>query len=887
MKPIYYFLAAITLALLAWPQQAAAQDFTECPTDQDECVVEWATDTGEPIINALFNTVANDTARTEGRIYVLKRGGFYYNEEHVSNSGFNLRIVGQTAEEGAASGENVCGAGGDEDCGPAIIQRFQREDGSVDGLMIESSGDGDGGLTLKNLWLIGQDNTGGGQYEPIVINSSNSRFIFDNVIFDRNTWHHLGFKQSGNDIFITNSLFRNLTDGTQIWSGRAIRLEGGADTLAFENNTFMNLTSFPFQSEAEPVEYFLFNHNTLVNFGRNFNAGNIWKRAYVANNLLVNPFWQGESPEQYDGRMQTWVDQGNDPADLDPFIGIFSIGVLPSRFGLEVDRRIALVNNSWWRDPAIEAFYTPLGVRAQPLVSDSTASFFNLYAGMMSQGNLNEQPLFGNAPLTPEVYAQMETFVSQWVNGEATPWELLYWDPGRPANPLATTWPVPEDFSYTNANLMDAGTDGLPLGDLNWFPTAKDNYLANRDAYVQAIEDLAGGAPEPTIAAPSAEGEVGSLSGDATAQSVEAFTSYTFESSGFIQWDFELSAETQVDLNVWTHMQGNGIRGQRVIVNGVSLHDCFGYGEYIWDTAYDPASDPCENPHVGMPLDEWAWTLIIQDEIQEENALTLPAGANTIRIEPSWGFQAFAGIDVREAGTENVLVELRAPDATAVGPAATCQTEPGGEDLAFCPSGFQWAALSAGDGVSWAVDLPANTMSVLPQFFYVAPSGGTAELLVDGEKVADVTFPATAVDEVTQLLGSRFNVEGGMRTITLTLSTGGIDLDYVIFNAYEGIATGVEQDELPEGYALHQNYPNPFNPTTTISFTMGNPGNVRLTVYDLMGRKIATLIEGTMPVGTFHVTWDAAASSGLASGVYFYRLETPVGQQVRSMVLLK
>ena len=145
MKPFYYFLAAITLVLLAWPQQAAAQDFTVCPENEDECVVEWATAQGEPIINALFNTVANDANRPEGRVYVLKRGGFYYNEEHVSNSGFNLQIVGQTADEGAAAGENVCGPGGDEDCGPAIIQRFQREDGSVDGLMIESSGDGNGG----------------------------------------------------------------------------------------------------------------------------------------------------------------------------------------------------------------------------------------------------------------------------------------------------------------------------------------------------------------------------------------------------------------------------------------------------------------------------------------------------------------------------------------------------------------------------------------------------------------------------------------------------------------------------------------------------------------------------------------------------------------------
>lgn len=224
---------------------AAAQDYTVCPSDQDECVVEWADKVGLPIMNALTNTVANDTARPPGRIYKLKRGGFYWITEHISNHGFNLRLIGQTAEEGAAAGENVCGETGTEDCGPAIIQRFRREDGTVDGLMIESSGDGNGGLELRHLWLMGQDDSGvTANYEPILINSKHSKFVFDHVVFDRNDWHHLGFKAEGNDIFITNCLFRNLVGPTQIWEGRAIRLEAGADTVIFENNSFFNLIFF-------------------------------------------------------------------------------------------------------------------------------------------------------------------------------------------------------------------------------------------------------------------------------------------------------------------------------------------------------------------------------------------------------------------------------------------------------------------------------------------------------------------------------------------------------------------------------------------------------------------------------------------------------------------
>ncbi len=417
MKVSYQLLAVLALTALAWPQQAAAQEFTTCPATENVCLVEWANPTtGEPIINGLRNTIDNDTARPAGRVYMLKRGGYYYNSEHISNTGFHLRIVGQSAEEGEAAGENVCGAG-NEDCGPAILQRFRREDNTVDGLMIESSGDGNAGLTLKNLWLMGMDNTGVTNYEPIKINSSNSRFMIDNVVFDRNDWHHLGFKGAGNSVFITNSHFRNLTGGTQIWEGRGVRFEAGADTVMFENNSFFNITSFPFQSEAAPVDYFVFNHNTLVNFGRNFNAGGHLERSVRRQQHHGEPVFPGREPAQFDERLATWTAQGNDPTTIDPYTGVFSIAVLPSQFGFESDRRILLANNNTWRSPQLDALYTPLGIRAQPLVSDSTMGFFNLYQGMVIQGNLNQEPGLDTAPTTADVYTQIGSFLSQWVNG--------------------------------------------------------------------------------------------------------------------------------------------------------------------------------------------------------------------------------------------------------------------------------------------------------------------------------------------------------------------------------------------------------------------------------------------------------------------------------------
>jgi hypothetical protein len=89
---------------------------------------------------------------------------------------------------------------------------------------------------------------------------------------------------------------------------------------------------------------------------------------------------------------------------------------------------------------------------------------------------------------------------------------------------------------------------------------------------------------------------------------------------------------------------------------------------------------------------------------------------------------------------------------------------------------------------------------------------------------------------------------------------------------------------LPTEITLHQNFPNPFNPSTTISFSLPAAQPVTLSIYDVMGRRIAQLVNEQKSAGTHTVQFDA---SGLASGMYFYRLETPNNQLMRKMMLIK
>ncbi|MCK4689205.1 MAG: T9SS type A sorting domain-containing protein, partial [Candidatus Marinimicrobia bacterium] len=88
---------------------------------------------------------------------------------------------------------------------------------------------------------------------------------------------------------------------------------------------------------------------------------------------------------------------------------------------------------------------------------------------------------------------------------------------------------------------------------------------------------------------------------------------------------------------------------------------------------------------------------------------------------------------------------------------------------------------------------------------------------------------------------------------------------------------------------LSQNYPNPFNPTTRINYTVPNSEHVNLTIYDLTGREVKTLVNRVVAPGKYTAVWDGRSETGrLAStGVYFYVFKSRSFNKVRKMVLIK
>jgi hypothetical protein len=93
-----------------------------------------------------------------------------------------------------------------------------------------------------------------------------------------------------------------------------------------------------------------------------------------------------------------------------------------------------------------------------------------------------------------------------------------------------------------------------------------------------------------------------------------------------------------------------------------------------------------------------------------------------------------------------------------------------------------------------------------------------------------------------------------------------------------------EKPNIPLTFALAQNFPNPFNPKTIISYQLPVISNVELSIYNILGQKVVTLVSEKQTAGRYQVEWDA---SGSASGLYFYRIETDAFQDVKKMILLR
>lgn len=234
--------------------------------------------------------------------------------------------------------------------------------------------------------------------------------------------------------------------------------------------------------------------------------------------------------------------------------------------------------------------------------------------------------------------------------------------------------------------------------------------------------------------------------------------------------------------------------------------------------------------------------------------------------------------------------------------------------------GFRWNAL--GDGLNDT----GRTISLTDSYVYVGGGSGTTPVMArwNGQSWEDLS--AGFDDRVDAIIATSddalyasgdFTTAGGVAAARLAQFDAGawsalgsglddkaismkrLNNDVIIGGEFSTVngeasaslvvftpagATAADTDDVPSTFALKQNYPNPFNPTTTISYIIDAPGMVRLHVFDLMGREVATLQNAPKAAGQYTVRYHAR---GLPSGTYIYRLRTGDRAITRAMLLSK
>lgn len=171
--------------------------------------------------------------------------------------------------------------------------------------------------------------------------------------------------------------------------------------------------------------------------------------------------------------------------------------------------------------------------------------------------------------------------------------------------------------------------------------------------------------------------------------------------------------------------------------------------------------------------------------------------------------------------------------------------------------------------------------------YYVSPTGGNYT-----KTVTNYSYLVNDMDRRTyKYYTDTLNCTYAIQSPVFTAGTGGYpvgDLNWFPVSMADwqnGVGLGVEKTSvIPTQYSLEQNYPNPFNPTTKIVYNIPKESNVRLEVFDLLGRRVAVLVNETQQVGQYKIDFDA---SKFSSGVYIYRLSTEAQVISKKMMLMK
>ncbi len=433
----------------------------------------------------IFDFIMGDTTSTgernvPGRVYKLERGQIYIFTETLEID-FDFYLVADDDDP-------------NNPVRPPMLVKGVHPDGSLVENLINITGDNIK-IGLKNLLFQGVPMDGKYRNDWTLALSgtgTNVHMEIDNCVFNGWSYAAMDLPMKNIKLYLRNNYFRNLVQPVHPFGGQDVATYNANDTLIYENNTFFNTSAYIVLPQPdERCNYIKFDHNTIFTTIINpFFVPSI-QNAEFTNNIFYGILAMGQKHEEIEAGWYGWDNAA---------VGIMNYDTmsteLQQKLGMEESaRRIVHKNNVWFNPQKIVDYWTAFvdsipvtdvngdttGWTTQPLtptvwMNANTQAMFDdkdNYPNFIDENTIYADPEF-DPTMAAAVIDSVVNWVSWWRNG-------LGWEssdgPARQINfgndNFDLPWPFPETLTYSNAELATASTEGLHLGDLNWYPEEK------------------------------------------------------------------------------------------------------------------------------------------------------------------------------------------------------------------------------------------------------------------------------------------------------------------------------------------------------------------------------------------------------------------------------
>lgn len=433
--------------------------------------------------SSINNVITVDTLAPATRVYELKTAGWYPQSGGVTTpSGRPTVIVGADHDILVKRAANAA---------PPIISGFTGEGGSNPGGFIYGDD-----FTIKNTSIVLGSPDGTGGWAFFQEGAPDVTCVFENNMMEHNWWVFVRSNaQAGNSFYFRDNYFVNM-------SGRQCRRNGGVydnvdnntALIYVENNTHIMGQGYIYKFRNYPIDFIYVNHNTFINcVNVVFETQGVQSNTIITNNIFVNSNIIPWRPNHVEDMAETAYDQVPQ--------GLIDVALLPETMD-QVDRKwLVEANLAYWdtevSDLATESNNIAVGgfttwVNQSMKMNDRTKALFDDNANYpyMVEGVWYDQlPTFTNPAdlLTDQLELMKEYTIA--VNDTTATLALPDWRVTSTGDGsfVYSDWPIPVDLSYSDAELLTGATDGLPVGDLNWFPESKATFVANHTQYYDAL----------------------------------------------------------------------------------------------------------------------------------------------------------------------------------------------------------------------------------------------------------------------------------------------------------------------------------------------------------------------------------------------------------------